>query len=108
MIIIPQITSRSHLWMPTLSDNKNLIDNIFKLCENNLMTAKKTTFYYEDYKQITLEEFSSLTGTSPNLVFKGVHGPKVYYKKDGFSCEEFEFIKKLLLKVKGKRSIQFL
>lgn len=106
VIIVPQLSTKHNSlnWKPNLSSNPNVITNINKLVENDLMISEICEFYSPcEFKCL---KYTSKSGSSPNIVFVNTKGPIVYYKETGFSNSEYEVIERMLYKVIGKQVIR--
>ena len=103
LVIIPQMSNKYNTWEPEFVDRPNFIESLYKLVEKKILFMEICEYYYNENSFFNCIKFTSNTGTNPNIIFKKLNGPVIYYKKNGFNESEKAYMLHMLDKVKGKQ-----
>lgn len=106
LLIIPQMSNKYNDWKPEFVNRPNFIESLYKLVEKKTLIMEICEYYNENSFFICIK-FTSNTGTNPNVIFKKLKGPVVYYKKKGFNESEKAYMLYVLDKVKGKQIMSY-
>jgi hypothetical protein len=80
LLIIPQMSNKYNDWKPEFVNRPNFIESLYKLVEKKTLIMEICE-YYNKNSFFSCIKFTSNTGTNPNVIFKKLKGPVVYYKK---------------------------